>query len=89
LEELINCRVHDYYWDEDLSCAVTTLKILSELFYPALHPQVIEAAFGLNAGRFGFPMWFGRRSAAVYWKLWQPKRDSKRAADPALPRILQ
>lgn len=53
MQELINSRVHDYYWNEDLSCAVTTLKILSELFYPNLHPQVIEAAFGLNAGRFG------------------------------------
>jgi Putative redox-active protein (C_GCAxxG_C_C). len=51
--ELINSRVHDYYWNQDLSCAVTTLKILSELFYPELHPQVIEATFGLNAGRFG------------------------------------
>ncbi|MBP2660099.1 MAG: GCAxxG family protein [Firmicutes bacterium] len=53
MQELINVRVHDYYWDEDLSCAVTTLKILSELFYTELHPQVVEAAFGLNAGRFG------------------------------------
>jgi len=53
LQELINARVHDYYWHEDLSCAVTTLKILSELYYPEIHPQVIDAAFGLNAGRCG------------------------------------
>lgn len=38
MQDLINVRVHDHYWDEDLSCAVTTLKILSELFYPNLHP---------------------------------------------------
>ena len=50
---LIDARVHDYYWDEDLSCVITTLKILSEIFHCELHPQVIEAAYGLNAGRFG------------------------------------
>lgn len=53
MHELINTRVHDYYWREDLSCAVTTLKILSELFYKELQPQVLDAAFGLNAGRCG------------------------------------
>ncbi len=53
MEKFINAKVHDYYWNEDLSCALTTLKILAELFYTELHPQVIEAAFGLNAGRFG------------------------------------
>ncbi|MCC5464011.1 C-GCAxxG-C-C family protein [Pelosinus sp. Bkl1] len=36
----------------DFSCAVRTLKILSELYYLELHPQII-AAFGLNAGRWG------------------------------------
>lgn len=54
MQKLINARVHDYYWNEDFSCAVTTLKILSELYYPELHPQIIEAVFGLNAGRCGF-----------------------------------
>jgi len=53
LEKLINTRVHDYYWKENFNCAITTLKILSELHYPELHPQIIEAAFGLNAGRCG------------------------------------
>ena len=43
--------MHDYYWKQDLNCAVTTLKILSELFHIDIHPQVMEAAFGLNAGR--------------------------------------
>lgn len=52
MHEKINSRVHDYYWNEDFSCVVTTLKVLSELFYPRLHPQVIDAAVGLNAGRF-------------------------------------
>lgn len=53
MRELIENRVHDYYWNEDLSCAITTLKILSEIFHGELHPQVIEAAVGLNAGRLG------------------------------------
>jgi len=48
---LIATRVHAYYWNEDLSCVITTLKILSEIFHCELHPQVIEAAYGLNAGR--------------------------------------
>lgn len=50
---LIDTRVHTYYWDEDISCIITTLKILSEIFHFKLHPQVFEAAYGLNAGRIG------------------------------------
>lgn len=50
---LIDARVHDYYWNEDVSCTITTLKILSEIFHCELDPQVIEAAYGLNAGRLG------------------------------------
>lgn len=29
------------------------MKILSEIFHCKLHPQVIEATYGLNAGRIG------------------------------------
>lgn len=54
LKDLINIRVHDYYWNKDLSCVVTTLKILSELFRAELNPDVLSAAFGLNAGRCGY-----------------------------------
>ena len=50
---LIDARVHAYYWNEDMSCTITTLKILSELFQTELYPQVLEAAYGLNAGRLG------------------------------------
>lgn len=53
MQGVIDRRVHDYYWLEELSCAVTTLKILSELYEQELHPQVMDAAFGLNAGRCG------------------------------------
>lgn len=54
VQELINERVHDYYWQDDFCCAVTTLKVLSEIYNLELQPQVSEAAFGLNAGRCGF-----------------------------------
>jgi len=30
--ELIKKRVHDYYWIDDINCATTTIKILSEIF---------------------------------------------------------
>lgn len=53
IQAVIETRVHDYYWKEDFSCTITTLKILSELFHYELHPQVLQAAYGLNAGRFG------------------------------------
>lgn len=53
MKELINSRVYEYYWNQDLNCANTTLNVLSELFHTKLHPQVIEATFGLNAGRNG------------------------------------
>ena len=49
----INERVHAYYWKEDFSCIITTLKVLSEIFHVEFHPQVLEAAYGLNAGRLG------------------------------------
>lgn len=51
--EQIRARVREYYWKDDLSCLVTTLKILSEVFDLTLHPQVLSAAYGLNAGRCG------------------------------------
>jgi len=54
VKELINDRVHNYYWNEDLNCAVTTLRILSELFHTEVNAQVVEAAIGMNgAGRSG------------------------------------
>ena len=53
IKVFIAVRVHDYYWREDLSCAITTLKILAELFHTKLNQQILDAAFGLNAGRLG------------------------------------
>ncbi|HWR41336.1 MAG TPA: C-GCAxxG-C-C family protein [Patescibacteria group bacterium] len=53
MKKLISSRIHHYYWDEDLCCTLTALKILAELYPPAPHPQILDAAFGLNAGRCG------------------------------------
>jgi lysophospholipase L1-like esterase len=51
LKVLIDARVHEYYWDKDFSCAITTLKILSEVYQTEIQRQLFNAAFGLNAGR--------------------------------------
>ena len=52
--KFVQKRVKSYYWDADLNCARTTLKILSEKFEIDLSDQVIDSAAGLNgAGRYG------------------------------------
>ena len=51
LKDIINTRVHEYYWEYDYSCAITSLKILTEIFDVETNPQILSAAFGLNAGR--------------------------------------
>ena len=54
MKELINTRVHRYYWNEDLNCAATMLKTLAELFHVDIQPQVMEAAIGMHgAGKYG------------------------------------
>ncbi len=53
-EALIEKRVHDYYWEDDLNCATTTLKTLSEICGIKLEQQVIDSAVGMHgAGKFG------------------------------------
>ncbi len=50
----INQRVKHYYWERDLNCAATTLKVLAEKFDLELAPQVIDAATGMHgAGEYG------------------------------------
>jgi len=51
-ETLVRDRVHTYYWRDDLNCAVTTLKILSEHFSVDIHQQVIQSAAGLHGAGF-------------------------------------
>ncbi|MEE4241791.1 MAG: C-GCAxxG-C-C family protein [Desulfopila sp.] len=47
-------RVREYYWKDDLNCAITNLKILSEIFSLRLSEQVISAAIGMHgAGKYG------------------------------------
>ena len=53
-EKLIAARVHEYYWKDDINCATTTLKILSEAFAVKLNDQVIDSAIGMHgAGEYG------------------------------------
>ncbi|MBN2416023.1 C_GCAxxG_C_C family protein [bacterium] len=52
--ELIERRVEAYFRDDDETCAVTILKILSELFETHLDGQVFAAATGMHgAGEYG------------------------------------
>jgi C_GCAxxG_C_C family probable redox protein len=47
-------QVHSYYWDEDINCATTILKVLAELNQLELPAQVVAAATGLHgAGGYG------------------------------------
>ena len=53
-DEWIKSRVKKYYWDEDLNCATTTLKILAEKFNITLATQVFDSAVGMHgAGKYG------------------------------------
>ena len=47
-------RVKEYYWNDDLNCATTNLKILSKFFSIPLSDQIISAAIGMHgAGKYG------------------------------------
>lgn len=50
----IQTKVNKYYWQDDINCATTNLKILSEIFSIELTEQVIDAALGMHgAGTYG------------------------------------
>lgn len=52
--DLIENKVHEYYWTHDINCATTTLKFLTQIFGLKLEQQVIDSAIGLHgAGGFG------------------------------------
>ena len=52
--ELVKVRVHNYYWNHDINCAETTLRICAEKFGIEVHEQVIAAAEGMHgAGEYG------------------------------------
>ncbi len=47
-------KVKKYYWENDLNCATTNLKILSETFDLELSDQIIDSALGMHgAGQYG------------------------------------
>ena len=52
-EQLIETRVHELYYGQDMNCARTTLTILSELLDVVIEPQTMDAALGMHgAGLF-------------------------------------
>ncbi len=52
--DFVRERVAQFYWQEELNCATTMLKVLAETFDLALTPQVIAAATGMHgAGEYG------------------------------------
>lgn len=54
LEEHIQHRVSYCYWNEDVNCATTMLKIVADLHGVTLDRQVLSAAIGMHgAGGFG------------------------------------
>jgi C_GCAxxG_C_C family probable redox protein len=51
---LIDKRVHQYYWDYDFNCAITMLKILAEIYEVEILKQTYDAVIGIpGAGRYG------------------------------------
>ena len=53
-DEFVKKRVSKNYWEDDINCATTTLKILSEYFGIVLNKQIIDAAIGMHgAGEYG------------------------------------
>ena len=54
MSEFVKSRVAKYYWEDDINCATTSLKILSEKFGVDLSDQVVDAAVGMHgAGEYG------------------------------------
>ncbi|MGD9028315.1 MAG: C-GCAxxG-C-C family protein [Anaerolineae bacterium] len=48
MEPLVHSRVHEYYWAYDWNCAVTTLRVLAEVFGVTLSDQLLDAALGMH-----------------------------------------
>ena len=54
LKEFISKKVAEYYWKDDINCAATTLKILSEIFKTPLNNQIISSVLAMpGAGQCG------------------------------------
>jgi C_GCAxxG_C_C family probable redox protein len=54
LQNRLDERVHQYYWENDYNCATTMLKILAEIYCIELSPHLLDAAVGMHgAGKYG------------------------------------
>lgn len=53
MEQQIKALVHQYYWEQDLNCAKTTLLCLGALLDSPVTPQTLDAAAGMH-GAGGF-----------------------------------
>lgn len=54
VKELIDEKVHDYYWKDDLNCTTASLLTLSQICHIDLCSQILDAATGIpGAGRYG------------------------------------
>lgn len=52
--KFIEQKVKTYYWQDDINCATTMIKVLAEIFDIEIHPQVIQSAVGMHgAGEYG------------------------------------
>lgn len=54
VRQFVEERVAKYYWKDDINCAETTLKILSEYFNTPVNAEVFHSCFALpGAGQCG------------------------------------
>ncbi len=53
-EEFVQRRIDQYFCDQELTCTISTLRILSEHFNVDVPPAVYDAATGMHgAGQYG------------------------------------
>ena len=53
-EEFIKSNVKEYYWQEDINCATTTLQVLAKYYEIKLDQQILDSAIGMHgAGEYG------------------------------------
>lgn len=53
-QEFVKRRVAECYWRDDVNCATTNLRTLSEVFQVELSAQLRDAAIGMHgAGKYG------------------------------------
>ncbi|MCH1984405.1 C-GCAxxG-C-C family protein [Ruminococcus sp. OA3] len=48
MNDFIEKKVHELYWERNINCARTMLLCLSELFHMECEPQILHSAIGLH-----------------------------------------